>query len=183
MGCTSSAASDRPAKCDPLLDPPPPQQVDARLPLTARQKFSLEKSWKAVQRSLESVGMDMLIRLYKQHPEYQDLFIEFKDMSEEKLRNSLNFETQCGIIMNVFDEAITGLDDVDHVINLLTKRGRKHAKYGVKPEFISDIKEPFLHSVEDLLEHRYTEKIAEIYALIIDFIIDYFVQGLKESAG
>ncbi|XP_002733371.1 globin-like [Saccoglossus kowalevskii] len=183
MGCTSSAASDRPSKNDPLLDPPPPQELDPRIPLTARQKFSIQKSWKAIQRNMEGVGMDIFIRLFKAHPEYQDLFPEFKGMSEEKLRNSINFETHVGIFMNVIDECIDSLEDADHVINLLTKKGRKHANYGVKPEFISDIEEPFLASVKQLLEDRYSEKIEEIYKLTIKFILEHFINGLKESVG
>ncbi|XP_078001284.1 globin-like [Glandiceps talaboti] len=183
MGCTSSAASDRINTNDPLEEPPPPQQVDPRLPLTARQKFSIQKSWKAIQRAMEDVGINMFIRLFKTHPEYQDLFCEYKDMSEEKLRNNLNFATHCGMVMNIFDEVIDSLDDVDHIINLLGKRGRKHAKYGVKPEFVTDIREPFLRAVEELLEHRYTEKIEEVYKSMIDFILEHFVQGLQENAG
>lgn len=45
-----------------LSDPPPLPPTDPRLPLTARQKFSLEKSWKAVQRNAETVGSETLLR-------------------------------------------------------------------------------------------------------------------------
>ena len=64
MGCASSVTEDRTRNGTvggiPEPDAPPP--TDPRLPLTARQKFSLEKSWKAVQRSLEAVGMNALLR-------------------------------------------------------------------------------------------------------------------------
>lgn len=65
MGCASSVTEERTTKNGtaggiPEPDAPPP--TDPRLPLSARQKFSLEKSWKAVQRSLEGVGMNALIR-------------------------------------------------------------------------------------------------------------------------
>ncbi|KYM84463.1 hypothetical protein ALC53_05249 [Atta colombica] len=42
--------------------PPPPAATDPRLPLTARQKFTVIASWKAVSRALEPTGIYMFIR-------------------------------------------------------------------------------------------------------------------------
>lgn len=39
---------------------PPPQ--DPRIPLTARQKFSISKSWKAIARAMEQTGVTMFVK-------------------------------------------------------------------------------------------------------------------------
>lgn len=45
-----------------LPDPPAPAPLDPRLPLTARQKFSMVKSWKGISRALEPTGVYMFLQ-------------------------------------------------------------------------------------------------------------------------
>ena len=46
----------------------PQQAVDERLGLTRRQLFTLDKSWKAVQRSLTATGVEMFIQYVRTLP-------------------------------------------------------------------------------------------------------------------
>ncbi|XP_031339684.1 uncharacterized protein LOC116168155 [Photinus pyralis] len=43
-------------------EPPPPAPTDPRLPLTARQKYTIVASWKGISRAMESTGMNMFLR-------------------------------------------------------------------------------------------------------------------------
>lgn len=45
-----------------LDDIGPPAQVDARLPLTAKQKYSMLASWKGISRAMESTGVCMFLK-------------------------------------------------------------------------------------------------------------------------
>lgn len=45
-----------------LPDPPAPAPLDPRIPLTARQKFSMVKSWKGISRALEPTGVYMFLQ-------------------------------------------------------------------------------------------------------------------------
>ncbi|KAL3205231.1 hypothetical protein MRX96_011133 [Rhipicephalus microplus] len=47
---------------EPVGDPPPPPPPDPRHPLTARQIFSITKSWKAIARAMEPTGIEMFVR-------------------------------------------------------------------------------------------------------------------------
>ena len=38
------------------------ESVDPRLPLTVRQKFKLQKSWKGVRREMKSTGLELFLR-------------------------------------------------------------------------------------------------------------------------
>lgn len=71
MGCAKSTQSGddkdekkgKNAQDDQLqLPPPAPVEVDPRLPLTARQKYSLVASWRAINRALEPTGVAMFIK-------------------------------------------------------------------------------------------------------------------------
>lgn len=46
-------------------EPPPaaPAAVDPRLPLTAKQKYSMLASWKGISRAMEPTGVLMFIKL------------------------------------------------------------------------------------------------------------------------
>jgi len=70
MGCdlgklASSATSgdDRGGKHkDVLEEPPSPGPPDPRLPLTAKQKYSMIASWKGISRAMEPTGVYMFIK-------------------------------------------------------------------------------------------------------------------------
>lgn len=43
-------------------DPPAPAPPDPRLPLTAKQKYSMLASWKGISRAMEPTGVYMFIK-------------------------------------------------------------------------------------------------------------------------
>ncbi|XP_033109009.1 extracellular globin-E1-like [Anneissia japonica] len=182
MGCTTSVEKGRNSSA-PFHDAPQKQSpVDKRLPFTARDKFSLQKSWKAVQRSLNEVGTDAFLRIFKANPEYQDLFKDLKGQSREQLIASLAFENQAAIMMNIFDELLEKLDDVDNMIAMLREIGENHASYGVTVDMIKNFEEPFTKSIKEFLGDRYTENIENLYSKFITFAFEEFCIGLKEAS-
>ncbi|RWS02919.1 neuroglobin-like protein [Dinothrombium tinctorium] len=52
------------------MDIPQPPPPDPRLPLTARQKFQITKSWKGIARAMEPTGINMFVK-------YVDSFLGF----------------------------------------------------------------------------------------------------------
>jgi hypothetical protein len=69
MGCelgklASSTASDskKDVENGNVNDPPAPAAPDPRLPLTARQKYSMVASWKGISRAMEQTGVNMFIQ-------------------------------------------------------------------------------------------------------------------------
>lgn len=63
MGCKlgklAASSTNHAAKED---DPPPPPPMDPRMPLTARQRYSMVASWKGISRAMEPTGVDMFLR-------------------------------------------------------------------------------------------------------------------------
>lgn len=75
MGCElTKLASSTTTNTSGKESPPPPAATDPRLPLTARQKFTIIASWKAVARAMEPTGVYMFVKyvffftLYLQSP-------------------------------------------------------------------------------------------------------------------
>lgn len=46
----------------PSLDAGGPPPVDSRLPLTAKQKYTMVASWKGISRAMEPTGVNMFIK-------------------------------------------------------------------------------------------------------------------------
>jgi hypothetical protein len=44
------------------IAPGPPPTTDPRLPLTAKQKYSIVASWKGISRAMEQTGITMFIK-------------------------------------------------------------------------------------------------------------------------
>ena len=45
-----------------IPEPPPPAPMDPRLPLSARQRFLINSSWKGISRAMELTGVNMFVR-------------------------------------------------------------------------------------------------------------------------
>lgn len=68
MGCElgklASSGSDKKKDVENvnLNEPPAPAAPDPRLPLTARQKYTMVASWKGISRAMEPTGVNMFIK-------------------------------------------------------------------------------------------------------------------------
>ena len=68
MGCHFTKSSggksskDGKGKSKNVEEPPPPPDSDPRIPLTARQKFNISKSWKGINRAMEQTGIQMFLK-------------------------------------------------------------------------------------------------------------------------
>lgn len=66
MGCElgklASSGDSKKEVENNVNEPPAPQAPDPRLPLTARQKYSMVASWKGISRAMETTGINMFIK-------------------------------------------------------------------------------------------------------------------------
>ena len=62
MGCQLTKSSTAENESSELPEPPAPEPPDPRLPLTARQRFNMIKSWKGISRAIEPTGVTMFVK-------------------------------------------------------------------------------------------------------------------------
>lgn len=66
MGCElgklASSGDNKKDVDNAVNEPPAPSAPDPRLPLTARQKYSMVASWKGISRAMEPTGVNMFIK-------------------------------------------------------------------------------------------------------------------------
>ncbi|XP_011059260.1 PREDICTED: neuroglobin-like [Acromyrmex echinatior] len=163
--------------------PPPPAATDPRLPLTARQKFTVIASWKAVSRALEPTGIYMFIRLFEENAELLNMFTKFRDQkTKEQQSTSMELAEHAKTVMTTLDEGIKSLDDMDAFLTYLHEVGASHTKIpGFNRQYFWKIEKPFLDAVERTLEDRYSENVENIYKLTIKFIIETLIDGFDKA--
>jgi neuroglobin len=66
MGCElgklASSSDSKKEEINNINEPAAPAAPDPRLPLTARQKYSMVASWKGISRAMETTGINMFIK-------------------------------------------------------------------------------------------------------------------------
>ncbi|XP_076169205.1 globin-1 [Ptiloglossa arizonensis] len=161
----------------------PQTATDSRLPLTAKQKFTVMASWKAVSRALEPTGVYMFIRLFEENAELLNMFTQFRELkTKEQQSNSMELAQHAEKVMSALNEGIKGLDDMDVFLTCLHQVGATHTKIpGFNPQYFWKIEKPFLEAVERTLEDRYSENVENIYKLTIKFIIETLIDGFNKA--
>ncbi|KAL7645561.1 UNVERIFIED_CONTAM: hypothetical protein RMT77_003947 [Armadillidium vulgare] len=163
----------------PVPEPPPPQPLDPRLPLSARQKFSVCKSWKGINRAMQPTGVNMFLKLFEDNSDILNLFDKFKELqTRDQQAESLELAEHANIVMTSIDEGIRAMDNVDFFYDLLHQIGASHRRLpGFKKEFFWKIERPFLEAVKLTLDERYTENIEKVYKITIHFILETVIEG------
>ncbi|XP_063217854.1 neuroglobin-like [Bacillus rossius redtenbacheri] len=190
MGCelgklVAGSRAEADGRKDAIEAPPPTAAPDPRLPLTAKQKYSMIASWKGISRAMESTGVYMFIKLFEEHQELLGMFERFKELrTQEQQAGSMELAEHATTVMSTLDEGIKQLDDLDAFLAFVTQVGATHRKIpGFHSSYFWKIEKPFLDAVQRTLGDRYTDNIDNIYRVTIKFIIETLVQGYEEKAG
>ncbi|OWF40646.1 neuroglobin-like [Mizuhopecten yessoensis] len=156
--------------------------LEQQLDLNRRQKFLILKSWKGISREIKTTAVNMFTRLFETNEELKGYFVDVsKCPSISDIRTSSKFEGHAVMVMHIIDDAMSNLDDVTCVENLLLNVGESHRKF---PWFQScyfwRLEEPFLLAVHETLGDRYTANMEHIYKKAIHFILNFLEAGFKK---
>ncbi|CAH2041176.1 unnamed protein product, partial [Iphiclides podalirius] len=188
MGCQLGklAASERRGNnAGPALADGPPPATDPRLPLTAKQKYSMLASWKGISRAMEKTGICMFIKLFEENQDLLHMFEKFRQYrTKEEQINSTELAEHANNVMNTLDEGIKGLDDLDNFFAYIHQVGASHRRIpGFKVEYFWKIEAPFLAAVESTLGDRYTPNVENIYKITIKFILETLIEGYEKAGA
>nr|5ZIQ_A Chain A, Globin protein [Ramazzottius varieornatus]5ZIQ_B Chain B, Globin protein [Ramazzottius varieornatus]5ZIQ_C Chain C, Globin protein [Ramazzottius varieornatus]5ZIQ_D Chain D, Globin protein [Ramazzottius varieornatus]5ZM9_D Chain D, Globin Protein [Ramazzottius varieornatus] len=156
-------------------------QSDPRFPLTARDKFSLVKSWKTFSRNLESAGKEMLLKLFIEHPDMKDLFPKFKAKTPDQLRNDESFEEAALAHITPYDQAVQDSDNVDILLTNLKRVGRQHKTVpGFQESYFERMEKCLVFALQTTLADAYTENMERIYKIWISWTTEKIREGFRE---
>jgi len=161
--------------------------ADPRIPMTAKQKYSLVASWKGIHRALETTGVLMFVKLFEENIELLDHFEKFQNLrTREAQEGSEQLAEHATMVMDTLDNAIRTLDNPDAFFQFVEQVGSTHRRIpGFNKDFFWKIEKPFLEAVKTTLDERYTENIENIYKIAIRLILETLAAGFEkgQSAG
>ena len=117
------------------------------------------------------------IRLFEANEDIKKHLNKFSELDNATLIKSELLVGHAHGVMAMIDETIIGLDDAELTHQKLKNLGVDHRERHITASLIDEIREPFLRSVEQTLDHRYTEHMRSIY----ECFIEYMLRAIKEG--
>ncbi|KAK2707439.1 uncharacterized protein LOC136028794 [Artemia franciscana] len=107
------------------------RQIDLEVTgLSCVDVANIQESWSKVSGDLKTTGSVVFQRLIKGHPEYQQLFRQFRDVDLDKLGESNSFVAHVFRVVAAFDGIIHELDNNQFIVSTLKKLGEQHIARG-----------------------------------------------------
>lgn len=163
----------------------PGSEVDSRLPLTAREKFSLQKNWKSVSRNLQNCGVEMMVHFLNCDEEVRQAFPKFRQLDKDQMRANEDFQTFSENVMQEWNNFMESLDDVDGLLRLIASNAKRHKKYnsGIQPQHFELMRRSLLVALRYTLGDAYTDNMERIYDKWTSFITTTSVKEFQAAAA
>ncbi|KAK2715420.1 uncharacterized protein LOC136043866 [Artemia franciscana] len=107
------------------------RQIDLEVTgLSCVDVANVQESWATVSANLKNTGSILFQRLINDHPEYQQLFRQFRDVELAKLGESNGFVAHVFRVVAAFDGIIKELDNNPFIVSTLKRLGEQHIARG-----------------------------------------------------
>ncbi|XP_026805815.1 neuroglobin-like [Rhopalosiphum maidis] len=102
--------------------------------LSPLQISQLRDSWSVLAQNPTQLASALVIRLFKENPEYQSLFKRLKNLPMDELASNPQFMSHASKVGAALGSTIDHLDKPEELEKILTNLGIKHKKYGLTPK-------------------------------------------------
>jgi hemoglobin-like flavoprotein len=135
-----------------------------KLPMTPEQKQLVKDSWAKVLPIQETAAELFYGRLFEIYPEVKPYFKG--DMKEQGRK-----------LMAMLNTAVSGLDNLDALIEPLKNSGKAHKGYGVKAEDYDKVGDAFLWTLEQGLGDAFTPEIEDAWTVTYSTVASVMIDG------
>lgn len=127
----------------------------------------------------------MFVRMFRSQPGLKDLFKDFRDLeTDDEMRENEDLEKHATLVMNTLDDAITNIENVDLVLDLLHRIGKSHLRFqGFNVEYFWLAEQPLLEAIKITLGDRYSDNMDIIYKLVIRFLLTEVTKGARVNVS
>ncbi|KAK2149401.1 hypothetical protein LSH36_454g05049 [Paralvinella palmiformis] len=149
--------------------------------LSEEYKDAVMQSWEEVCKKIRDNGTELFIRLFQEHPEYQDYFKELKGYTMEELRTNKQMRIHGTRVMHALSSMIDSLDELDVAAGIMRKTIDTHFDVNVKT--IVQYEDMFAlmpQFMKDQAGDKYTEAAAAGWKIVTDVLISVSKERLAE---
>lgn len=149
--------------------------------LTEKDRVILVTSWQRLKTDVEKVGVVTFMKLFDSHPEVQDAFLPFQQLSKKDMEQSAILRSHALRVMGTVDKCISRLDTPDKFKDLMTNLGQRHLNYNVNEEFIEMVGQQFVYAIQPHLEDIWSDEVQVAWSQLFKYMTYYMRQGLRGS--
>mmetsp|Transcript_5730 Transcript_5730/g.11149 ORF Transcript_5730/g.11149 Transcript_5730/m.11149 type:complete len:158 (+) Transcript_5730:56-529(+) len=125
-------------------------------------------SWEQIRRMKnfeEEAGVILYQRLFNLHPEVRALFgLSSLEINSDNLKTSKRFRTQAKYMIQMLDTSLNMLGpDIELLTEINHDLGKRHVRYGVKPEMYEFMGEALVYTLEKLLGDDFKPEVREAW--------------------
>jgi hemoglobin-like flavoprotein len=136
--------------------------------VTPEQKVLIKQSFALVEPIAETAAALFYDRLFQLDPTLRGLF--HGDMREQGQK-----------LMQMIAIAVRGLDNLAQLVPAVEALGRRHARYGIKPQDFSAVGEALLWTLERGLGHAFTSEVRDAWAAVYTVLAETMLEGMRQS--
>lgn len=135
--------------------------------MTPEQKQLVRDSWAKVLPIQETAAELFYGRLFETYPEVKPYF-KTGDMKEQGRK-----------LMAMLNTAVSGLDNLDALIEPLKKSGKAHKGYGVKAEDYNKVADAFLWTLSKGLGDGFTDEVKDAWVVTYTTVASVMIEGAE----
>ncbi|XP_043278288.1 extracellular globin-E1 [Venturia canescens] len=138
-------------------------KVDPVTGLSDREINILQTTWALLTKDLVASGLDIMLSLIDAYPDYQSLFVSFKDVPRSELPQNKKFQAHGVNVAKALNTMILNLTDVDRLVPHLEGLGSRHVIRGLTKETISNITAVMVDVLRRNVGKDFTKEVEDIW--------------------
>ncbi|OWF37155.1 neuroglobin-like [Mizuhopecten yessoensis] len=149
--------------------------------LTEEEIKMLEDCWITLKGDIEKVGVITFIGLFETHPEVQDSFLPFRQLSKKDLELSAILKSHSLRVMGTVDKCIARASQPEKLRDLMSALGQRHISYSAQIEFIEMVGMQFVYAIEPHLKDSWSPELRESWLKLFRVMTYYMAKGMKST--
>ncbi|KAJ8308105.1 hypothetical protein KUTeg_012979 [Tegillarca granosa] len=171
MGCSMSSGERLYASESPVIKKYMSSLDDPNRPvMSERQKELVVDTWKIVKDDISKVGVITFMRLFERYPDVQDLFVPFRGLTVDELKDNVRLRQHGLRVMNTIDKCISRLYKPDKLYSILRELGEKHVMFETKLDYFDLINPQLLQALQPTVGDKWTLEVEEAWSTFLKIV-------------
>ncbi|XP_028161668.1 globin-2 A chain-like [Ostrinia furnacalis] len=153
-----------------------PDEVNVVTGLSRRDVYKIKTSWAVMYADAEKYGMELFFGLFRLNPETKTFFKTIRHLSEEEIKQSVQFRAHVINLMTSLHTAVMHLHQPELVIALMNKLGETHKKRRVETKHFNQLKEVLANILTNQMNAN--EELVASWVRFVNFIYRHIFDKL-----
>jgi len=150
--------------------------------LTDAHKTAIRSTWSLVAQNLRANGIALFIKMFEVHPDYQKKFSAFSDVPLDQLATNKRLAAHASTVMHQLAALIDSLDDLECLVEMLTKIGERHLKHQLTVEHFQNLAIGIVSFLKSQLGAAFTADAEQGWTIMLQIVTGIVVKGMQAAA-